>query len=213
MNQKQRKKAAKQFAENWQGRGYEKGDSQIFWTELLRDVLGMTGISGKCKFEHHTDDGGFIDCWIPDSGVIIEQKSLDIDLDKPEERQGRMVTPFEQALAYVESFKPSLQPRFIITCNFGTFRTYDRESCSRADLSKTYVEFTLDEFADTRPLIAPESGARADTSSTRWPSGARCARPTSATPQRPRRPAFHRRNTASFRTGWSPPFAPWTSSR
>lgn len=153
MDQKQRKKAAKQFAENWQGRGYEKGDSQIFWSELLRDVLGMTGISGKCKFEHHTDDGGFIDCWIPDSGVIIEQKSLGIDLDKPEERQGRMVTPFEQALAYVESFRPSLQPRFIITCNFGTFRTYDRESCSRADLPKTYVEFTLDEFADSPHLL------------------------------------------------------------
>ena len=29
--------------------------------------------------------------------TFIEQKSLHVDLDKPEERQGRLVTPFECA--------------------------------------------------------------------------------------------------------------------
>lgn len=35
------KKAAKEFAEKWLGRGDEKQDTQAFWTSLLRDVFGV----------------------------------------------------------------------------------------------------------------------------------------------------------------------------
>ena len=41
MNDRQQKKAAKNFAEYWKGKGYEKGDSQAFWLSLLRDVFGV----------------------------------------------------------------------------------------------------------------------------------------------------------------------------
>lgn len=34
-------KAAKAFANEWKGKGYEKGETQRFWTTLLRDVLGV----------------------------------------------------------------------------------------------------------------------------------------------------------------------------
>ena len=37
---KQRKKA-KEFSEYWEGKGYEKGESQSFWLSLLRDVYGV----------------------------------------------------------------------------------------------------------------------------------------------------------------------------
>ena len=74
----------------------------------------------KCKFEYRASNGGFIDAFIPDRGVLIEQKGIDINLDKPEVRQGREVTPFQQALAYAQGFKPSNQPRFIVVCNFRT---------------------------------------------------------------------------------------------
>ena len=40
--EKQQAAAAKRFAEKWQGKGYEKGDSQIFWTELLTEVYGIS---------------------------------------------------------------------------------------------------------------------------------------------------------------------------
>jgi hypothetical protein len=33
--------AAKKFADNWKGIGYEKGQSQPFWLSLLRDVYGV----------------------------------------------------------------------------------------------------------------------------------------------------------------------------
>ena len=118
MTQSEKVKAARQFAEAWKGRGYEKGDAQVFWTELLRDLIGMEHVSFNAKFEYWTVDGGFIDYLISDAAVFVEQKGLSIDLSRPEEPGGRMV---EQALAYAESFGRNKQPRFIVMCNFGTF--------------------------------------------------------------------------------------------
>lgn len=40
-NDRQMAAAAAAFAERWQGRGYEKGDSQSFWIELLTEVFGV----------------------------------------------------------------------------------------------------------------------------------------------------------------------------
>ena len=37
----QQQKAAKEFATHWEGKGYEKGESQIFWTTLLNQVFGI----------------------------------------------------------------------------------------------------------------------------------------------------------------------------
>ena len=164
MDYAQRKRAA-DFAKRWEGRGYEKGDAQVFWTELLQDVVGMHNVSQHCKFERRTSTGGFIDCLIPDAGVLVEQKGLGIDLDKPEERQGRMVTPFEQALAYAESFPHNLQPRFVVVCNFSTFRIHDRDACPRGELVNTYLEFTLAELGEKPYLlgfIADPANSRAE---------------------------------------------------
>ena len=41
MTDAQQRAAAKAFAKNWKDRGYEKGDSQIFWVELLTTVFGV----------------------------------------------------------------------------------------------------------------------------------------------------------------------------
>ena len=150
---KTKHKAARAFAETWAGRGYEKGEAQVFWTELLRDVVGMKRVSSEVKFEHRTSSGGFIDAFIPDAGVLVEQKAIGVDLDKPEVRQEREVTPFEQALAYAESFPRFEQPRFIVVCNFETFRVHDRDSCSRDELSSSYLEFTLEELGDSPNLL------------------------------------------------------------
>lgn len=34
--EKQIAQAAERFAKRWEGKGYEKGESQMFWTELLK---------------------------------------------------------------------------------------------------------------------------------------------------------------------------------
>ena len=33
--------AAAEFAERWKGRGYERGESQPFWIDLLTNVYGI----------------------------------------------------------------------------------------------------------------------------------------------------------------------------
>ena len=70
------KKELLEFVSRWQGRGYEKGDTQQFWLQLLR-IIGYSKVD-DVLFEFHVSSGGFIDVWIPDAGVLIEQKRLEL---------------------------------------------------------------------------------------------------------------------------------------
>ena len=146
------KKELLEFVSRWQGRGYEKGDTQQFWLQLLR-TIGYSKVD-DVLFEFHVSSGGFIDVWIPDAGVLIEQKALGIDLDKEELRQGKQKTPLTQALDYVDELPRLEQPRFVITCNFSTFRVYDRDAHGRSQLPNNAFEFTLDELASHPEYLA-----------------------------------------------------------
>lgn len=146
------KKELLEFVSRWRGRGYEKGDTQQFWLQLLR-TIGYSKVD-DVLFEFHVSSGGFIDVWIPDAGVLIEQKALGIDLDKEELRQGKQKTPLTQALDYVDELPRLEQPRFVITCNFSTFRVYDRDAHGRSQLSNNAFEFTLDELASHPEYLA-----------------------------------------------------------
>jgi len=140
------KKELQEFAKRWKNRGYEKGESVQFWIEL-QDALGYPYVHSTV-YELHLDNGGFVDAWLRDGSTIVEQKSLGIDLDKPEPRQQKMKTPLEQALDYVDELKPIDQPRYVVTCNFGTFRVYDRNAWSRSQLAAHPFEFSLSELVD-----------------------------------------------------------------
>ncbi len=120
----ERRKAAKQFVEDWKGRGDEKQDTQNFWNQLLRTVFGVDVPEQYIQYEKPVAKG-FIDAYIPDTKVLIEQKGIDIDLDDKEPRQGKLVTPYEQARDYVAQLGLDEKPVFIITCNFKSFRIYD----------------------------------------------------------------------------------------
>ena len=146
------KKELLEFVSRWQGRGYEKGDTQQFWLQLLR-TIGYSKVD-DVLFEFHVSSGGFIDVWIPDAGVLIEQKALGIDLDKEELRQGKQKTPLTQALDYVDELPRLDQPRFVITCNFSSFRVYDRDAHGRSQLPNNAFEFTLDELANHPEYLA-----------------------------------------------------------
>ena len=50
MTDVQKRAAAAQFATRWKNRGYEKGESQIFWTTLLSDVYGVQDIDSFITF-------------------------------------------------------------------------------------------------------------------------------------------------------------------
>ena len=145
-----RKAAARSFSKKWAGRGYEKGDTPSFWLELLRDVVGMEDVTTNVLFEQRTSRRGFIDVTIADAKTIIEQKSLGVDLDKPEERQGVMVTPFEQARNYANTLPNSQRPDYIIVCDFNIFRIHN---LNKENPESDYIEFTLSELPDQLYLL------------------------------------------------------------
>ena len=78
MTDAQQKAAAKRFAADWKGKGYEKGHSQPFWLSLLRDVYEVEHPEQFILFEEqvHLDHTSFIDGTIPSTKVLIEQKGL-----------------------------------------------------------------------------------------------------------------------------------------
>ena len=130
MAQIERQKAAKEFAEFWAGKGDEKQESQRFWIGLLHNVLGVAVAENYIEFEKRVQlsHTSYIDAYIADTKVLIEQKSAKIDLRKSyEQSDGSALTPFEQAKRYVGEMKASEKPRWIVVCNFQEFLVYDLE--------------------------------------------------------------------------------------
>ena len=122
--------AAAQFAKDWAGRGYEKGDTQRFWLELLQKVFGVEDPYKFIEFEDQVmvESTNFMDGYIPTTKVLIEQKSIEKELGKPvKQSDGSWLNPFQQAKKYVVGLPLSRHPRWIVTCNFAEFWVYDME--------------------------------------------------------------------------------------
>lgn len=136
MTNAKQQKAAREFAAQWKGKGYEKGESQKFWLELLKSVFGVQDISEFILFESQIKEKfagktitNFIDAYIPETKVMIEQKSSGKSLSEPiRQSDGSMLTPFQQARKYIASLPLSQHPRWVITCNFAEFNIYDMEN-------------------------------------------------------------------------------------
>lgn len=156
MTAAQQQQAAKNFAAYWKDKGYEKGESQPFWLSLLRDVYGVEHPEQFIQFEEqvHLDHTSFIDGTISATHVLIEQKGLGKDLNKPiKQSDGALLTPFEQAKRYILELPVSQHPRWVVTCNFSTFYVYDMERprgepeiIELANLEKEYyrLQFLVD---------------------------------------------------------------------
>lgn len=156
MTTAQQQQAARNFAAYRKDKGYEKGESQPFWLSLLRDVYGVEHPEQFIQFEEqvHLDHTSFIDGTIPATHVLIEQKGLGKDLNKPiKQSDGALLNPFEQAKRYILELPVSQHPRWVVTCNFSTFYVYDMERprgepeiIELANLEKEYyrLQFLVD---------------------------------------------------------------------
>lgn len=157
ITEKQQKKAAKEFAEYWKDKGYEKGQSQKFWIDLLQNVYGVENATHFISFEdqvHIDKSTGFIDGYIESTKVMIEQKSLGKDLRKAiKQSDGTFLNPFQQAKRYIVELPVDKHPRWVITCNFSEFLIYDMnkpngepEQILLKDLPKEYyrLQFLVD---------------------------------------------------------------------
>lgn len=125
----EQKNKAKEFSKFWNNKGYEKGQSQAFWLQLLSEVFGVEKPTEFIEFEdqvHIDKSTGFIDAYIPSTKVLIEQKSIDKDLKKAiKQSDGSLLTPFQQAKKYIVELPVDKHPKWVITCNFKSFLIYN----------------------------------------------------------------------------------------
>lgn len=151
MDTVQQRASAKQFVSDWTGRGDEKQDAQNFWRQLLQKVFGVEDPEKAISFEYRVknDQTGstiFIDGYIHDTQVLIEQKSFDVDLSKGyRQSDGSMLTPFQQARRYAGLLPHNMNPRWIVVSNFQEFRIHNMnqpnaepEILKLADFEKEY---------------------------------------------------------------------------
>lgn len=136
MEKNEQKEAARRFAAEWKGRGQEKKDDQTFWNTLLRDVFGVEQTEKMIAYQMETNDCGkvgYIDAYIRPTRVLIEQKSLGVDLRSAKSQSdGSSLTPYRQARRYADALPLSFKPRWIVLCNFSSFLVYDMEQPSHA---------------------------------------------------------------------------------
>jgi len=156
MTDVQQRNAAREFAATWTGHGDEKQETQKFWISLLQNVFGIADATQFINFEEtvQLDHISYIDGYIPLTKVLIEQKSMDVNLKKGQHQSdGAYLTPFQQAQRYAGNLPYNKRPRWIVVSNFQEFHIHDMnrpheapEVVLLADLEKEYhrLQFLVD---------------------------------------------------------------------
>ena len=159
MNKAEKRQAIIDFIADWTDRGDEKQDAQNFWRQLLQKVFDVPDPENAVSFEYkvknyQTDTTIFIDAYINDTKVLIEQKSCGVDLKKGyKQSDGSLLTPFQQARRYAGLLPHNMNPRWIVVCNFREFHIHNMnqpnaepEIVRLANLEKEYtrLQFLVD---------------------------------------------------------------------
>ena len=112
------KRRARGFSEEWKDAHYEKGETQSFYNDFF-EIFGVkrrTVATYEQRVKLLNNKHGFMDLFWPRT-LLVEQKSARLDLD----RAGI------QALDYIDGLPPAEQPRYVLTCDFQTWRLLDLE--------------------------------------------------------------------------------------
>lgn len=160
MTDAQQREAARQFYYRWQGKGKEDEHARSYWIELLHDVLGVEDVTQRVEFEKKLigSKGSTerIDVYIPETRVIIEQKSLGIALDRPQAgHDGK--TPYEQAKGYDNYLPFSEKARWIVLSNFEEIWIYDLDA-RKPEPVKLLLSELQDKYHLLRFLVAKDAG-------------------------------------------------------
>ena len=126
------KDRALHFSKEWADTSNEEADAKPFLIEFF-EVFGITR-KRVSTFEHKVkkldESNGYIDLlW--KGTILIEMKSRGKNLDKA----------YQQAIDYTHGLKQHELPKYILICDFETFRLYDLEE------NKT-IEFKLNDFVN-----------------------------------------------------------------
>ena len=144
MTDAEQREAARQFVNKWHGKGNEDEDGRSYWIDLLHNVLGMENVTDRVDFEKKVYVDGNkkrIDAYIPETRVLIEQKSLGKALDQKIHNSGDIdLTPYEQAKRYNDNLAFSERARWIITCNFAQIWIYDMDQANTKEFAPVKLE-------------------------------------------------------------------------
>ena len=148
MNDVERRKKIKEFIRFWtskenldkanaeeqlkdkggQDRIGERKFYQTFWNMLLDEIFEVKPY-GFIEYEKSVvvdDSTKFIDGYIKETRVLIEQKGSNIDLDKEELQSGGIkLTPAEQARRYVKNLSFNDRAKWMVVSNFKEIRIFD----------------------------------------------------------------------------------------
>lgn len=129
MTDAERREASRQFYNKWAGKGKEDEDDRSYWLDILTRILGVENATDHIEFQKKVIVDGHtkrIDAYIPETKVIIEQKTLGIALDKKGYQSGGIeLTPYEQAKRYNDNLPYDEKARWIVTSNFAEIWIYD----------------------------------------------------------------------------------------
>jgi hypothetical protein len=155
MTDAEQREAARQFVNKWRGRGNEDEDGRSYWIDLLHDVLGMENVTDRVEFEKKVYVDGNkkrIDAYIPETRVLIEQKSLGKALDQKIHNSGDIdLTPYEQAKRYNDNLSFDEKARWIVTSNFAEIWIYDMNQANSKDFEPIKLE--LEDIHTKYPLL------------------------------------------------------------
>lgn len=123
------------FSKEWEGTFSEEADAKPFLVEFF-NVFGLNQRK-VAAFEHKVkklgNNDGYIDMlW--KGWLLVEMKSKGKDLSKA----------YGQAKGYIHGLHKLDIPKYVLVCDFETFRLYDLEETGEEE----YVEFKLNEFID-----------------------------------------------------------------
>ncbi len=113
------KRRARRFSDEWKDAHYEKGETQSFYNDFF-EIFGVkrrTVATYEQRVKLLNNKHGFMDLFWPRM-LLIEQKSARLDLDKAG----------IQALDYIDGLPAPEQPRYVLTCDFQTWRLLDLET-------------------------------------------------------------------------------------
>lgn len=82
MTDARQREVARQFFYKWNGKGREDEDARSYWIDILQDILGADHVTDRVDFEKKVvgpdNNTKRIDVYIPETSILIEQKSLGI---------------------------------------------------------------------------------------------------------------------------------------
>lgn len=154
----ERKKGAIKFVNKWKGRGREDEEYTDFWYDLLNMVYGVENPwecfkkQGKVVIEGQHKR---MDLYVTLSKVVIEQKSLGVDLNKKRKQSnGDELTAMGQARNYYFNLNKPERGDYIMACNFDEFQIQDQNHMEKGIIS-FHLKDLPDHIDDLEFLIKP----------------------------------------------------------